>query len=190
MSTDAQSQQIPQSQQTTSSWIEWLKAFGPYAAAVVAFMALCYQNQQFEKRFVKEQQDNLAVRDAETKQRLKDFKLKYYEQQMHVYADLCETVTTIANAKRMKDVPKAQQHFRDLVIGKLAMVADENVFGAVRMFNKELSRLGPESGPGPLLPSMALSISGACRDSLATAFDVTIGKIKDEESIWPIGSRE
>lgn len=154
-------------------------------AAIVALVGYCNLRQQVEQ-FEKSQSEQIrqfqerfiADQQVQREQRQKDYRLKFYEKQMEVYLELCELVSRIAVS------PKPTQTdihiFDQLVIGKVAIVADESVVEAVQQFNAKLKgqrpmlleptklRMPPQ--PLPTLQELAYNVSAACRRSLQKAF--------------------
>lgn len=150
---------------------------------VIAFLNTSYQQRQFEKKFAedhdqferkleKEILDTKGLRRSELEQRLKDFRLKFYEKQMQVYADTCQSAARMAASRSAQDALPDWGKLNQLYMSDIPMVADPLVFAAVQEFLTAFSRMKLSNEVPTEIKSLAMQISEACRASLSSSFEL------------------
>jgi hypothetical protein len=139
-------------------------------AAHTAYHNLLIQTQETQRKKECDRAKELRLREEEVKQREKDYKVRFYNSQVEVYFELCDVTSKIALASHPQDVRRELERFKELYVGRLTVIGDEEVYQAAQSFNNALLRMrGKDVVPGELL-RLASNISRSCRSSLRGAF--------------------
>jgi hypothetical protein len=83
----------------------------------------------------------LHLKEVEIEQREKDYKVRFYNSPVEVYFELCYTTAKIALAPHMHDVLRELERFKELYVGRLSVIGDEDVYRAATSFNDALARI-------------------------------------------------
>jgi hypothetical protein len=149
--------------------------------AHTAYHTLLFHTQEAQQKQEADRGRELHLREEEIEQREKDYKVRFYTSEVEVYFELCDTTAKIALALHMHDVLRELERFKELYIGRLSVIGDEEVYRAATSFNDALVRLrGKDVISGELL-RLAANVSRACRSSLKGAFP-SIGELPPEGS--------
>ena len=181
-----------------TDWKVWV----PIWVAVIALVGVLYQNstqsrqfsmkleedrREFDTKFIQERADADALKDRELHQRVKDFQLTFYQRQMAAYSEITETTAKISLAKTVADAEKDIDKLQEIIVGKLATVADDNVRLAVFDFNNTLRPLRRDQPMPEGVQYAAYEVSKACGDSLRAAFDLRVyGALPPEKDFKPL----
>jgi hypothetical protein len=149
--------------------------------AHTAYHTLLFHTQEAQQKQEADRGKELHLKEAEIEQREKDYKVRFYNSQVEVYFELCDTTAKIALAPHMHDVLRELERFKELYVGRLSVIGDEEVYRAATVFNDALVRMrGKDVNSGELL-RFAANVSRACRSSLKGAVP-SIGELPPEGS--------
>jgi hypothetical protein len=146
-----------------------------------AYHTLLFHTQEAQRKQEADRGKELHLKEVEIEQREKDYKVRFYTSEVEVYFELCDTTAKIALAPQMHDVLRELVRFKELYVGRLSVIGDEEVYLEATVFNDALVRMrGKDVNSGELL-RLAANISRACRSSLKGAFP-SIGELPSEGS--------
>ena len=130
--------------------------------AVLAFAVGLYQFNETQK--------------ATTETRRIEATKPFLERQLALYTTATQSAATIATSRSTKALEEAQEKFRALYSGELALVEDRLVAQAMIDFRNALAKLEAplETRDRSELESLSLALARACRDSLAESWGVDL----------------
>jgi hypothetical protein len=142
-------------------------------------------------KFLDDQRTNQETaqrqQEAELEQRKKEFKIKFYEQQIALYAAICDAAAKVATCERLDEVHDELRAFNALYWGKLCIVESPTVEIVQRKIHDELAKLDRSDLPPPQeLKLLCYQLAHACRDDLEEVFNPKLGKLPIERKAVPL----
>ncbi len=112
------------------------------------------------------------------RQREKEHELRFFERQLAAYVEVADVAARIAVARKMGQVAKDIDRLRELLLGTLAVLSEDEPYKAAALFHHELSQVNRNAEtPVPTkLRGAAEKLAAACRRSLKGTFP-SIGEI-------------
>jgi hypothetical protein len=115
---------------------------------------------------------------ADLEQRKKEFRVRFYEQQMAHYGAICDAAARLATAGRLADARDDLRAFDTLYWGKLCIVESPEVEAAQRAIHDALAKCADLGCPPPKeLHQLCYQLAHACRDDLKRVFEPGIGNL-------------
>jgi hypothetical protein len=107
----------------------------------------------------------------------------FYEQQINLYAAICDAAAKVATAERLQDVKDDLRTFNTLYWGKMCIVESPRVEMIQRKIQDELARINrSDVQPPAALKQLCYQLAHACRDDLEAVFNPKIGQLPSERT--------
>ena len=163
------------------AWVKWLTLVLGVAGFVIALYT--YQSQQVAARQQNaEMEKNRVTRaDSDAKAREEEYKRRFWERQIDLYAQAARAASTIATAPDIKraDYTTARGRFDQLYFGELCIVESKEVAQQMVTFRTAILEYEKTSSAQnrEALQAISLDLAHACRKSTEEVWNIPLGKL-------------